>query len=103
MDNPEIIQKKLMLYEKFFDEMREIEQEEIKIFNNSQNKNIEENYIYLDETRDFTDLNLKDQKIINEQNNLHNYHQFKTKFESVKDIYTKGKYLMYISKWIPFY
>ncbi len=103
MDEHAIMQKKIDLYEKFFDEMKEIEQEEIKIFNNSQNKNIEENYIYLDEARDFKDLHLKDQRIINEQNNLYNYNQLKTKLESAKDIYSKGKYMLYISKWIPFY
>jgi len=107
MEESKLLQKKLELYEKFFEEMKAIEQEELdlqhKLYLQNQNKEIEEDFIYLDETRQFKDLHLKDQWIINEQNNLHNYHELKTKVEKVKDVYSTGKYLMYFSRWVPFY
>ena len=109
--NKEIMQRKLDLYERFFDEMKQIEEEEAKMCHKSMleaqykknNEKIEENFIYLDEFRDLNELSMKEKKIINEQNNLHNYHELKTKVEKVKDVYSTGKYLMYFSRWVPFY
>lgn len=104
----EIMQKKLDLYDKFFDEMLKINEEEANLLHNSmlesqiKQQSIEENFIYLDEMRDLTDLNIKEQKIINEQNNFYNYEKLKTKLEKFQDAYSIVKYMTYIPKWIPF-
>ena len=106
----EIMQKKLDLYERFFDEMLQINKEEAQLLHNKtleeqnriKNQNIEDNFIYLDEARDLKELSMKEQKIIDEQNNLHNYENLKTQLNKYQNIYSVAKYITYIPKWIPF-
>jgi len=104
------MQRKLDLYERFFDEMKQIEEEEAKMCHKSMleaqykknNEKIEENFIYLDEFRDLNELSMKEQKIINEQNNLHNYDNLKTTINKYQNVYSVAKYFTYIPKWMPF-
>lgn len=108
MDNNYIMQKKLDLYEKFFEEMQAIEQEEIKIMHDQnyidiyKNTRIEDNFICLDESVNLLDLNMKEQSKINEQNNLHNYEKIVTKINKFKSVYDVGRYMISIPRWIPF-
>lgn len=106
----EIMRKKLDLYERFFEEMLEINQEESKLLHNQalaeqnriKSQNIEDNFIYLDEERDLRELSIKEQKAISEQNNLHNYENLKTQVNKYQNIYSVAKYVTYIPKWYPF-
>jgi hypothetical protein len=106
--DPVIIQMKLDLYEKFYMEMQQIDQEEIQLLHKSElefqyrNSRIEDNFIYLDEPRDLKELNVKEQQIIDEQNNLHNYEELKVKVNKFKNIYNVAKYITSVSKWISF-
>jgi hypothetical protein len=98
-----IKEKKMRLYEEFYDKMKDIDQEELELYHKSSHyENIEDNFIYLDETRNFGDLHLRDQKIITEQNNLHNYEQLKNRMDNIKNTYNSGKYFLSFAKWIPY-
>jgi len=106
----EIMQRKLDLYERFFEEMKQIDEQEAEMChksmleaeNKKKNEKIEENFIYLDEHRDLSELSIKEKKIINEQNNLHNYENLKTTINKYQNIYSVAKYVTYIPKWMPF-
>ena len=97
--------RKLALYEKFFDEMKIIEEEEVETLTKIEimkTNNIDDNYVYLDEVRDFKDLALKDQQLVNEQNKLYYYEKIKGKVDNVKNLFSMGSYIFTTSKWIPF-
>lgn len=106
--NTDITQRKLDLYEKFFEEMKKIEEDEDhqKVLllrqRDKQNENIGENFIYLDEYRDLNELSMKEKKIISEQNNLHNYEKIKGTINKFQNVYSYVKYATYIPKWVPF-
>lgn len=104
----EIARKKLALYEEFYEKMRDLDEEEANMMHNYKleeqykNSKIEENFIYLDEMRDLKELNIKEQKIIGEQNNLYNYSNLKTQASKLQNVYSIAKYVTYIPRWIPF-
>lgn len=101
-----IMQKKLDLYEKYFTEMKQISEEEKEhIEQMTKQKDgdkeweavgsgVDDDYVYLEETRSFDDLHLKDQKMINEQGNLYNYTQTKTKIDKIRGWYGTARYYL---------
>jgi hypothetical protein len=107
----DITQRKLDLYEKFFMEMKQIEDDEEEAHQKwiltqqvakRNNEDIGENFIYLDEFRDLNELSIKEKKIIAEQNNLHNYEKLKGTVNKFQNFYSIVKYATYIPKWVPF-
>jgi hypothetical protein len=108
MDLNTIRSRKIELYEKFFEEMKALEQQELNIIYTAElqlqkeGKNMTEDFIYLDEMRDLKDLTRKEQAIINEQENLYNYNKIKEKLNKYENVYSFAKYLTYVPKWIPF-
>ena len=89
-----IMKKKIMLYEKFFEEMKKIEEEEIinvqdltesvfvekddhGLLSKKIKSNLTESFLVIDRGKDLTHLSQKEQNILNEQTNLHNYNNIK--------------------------
>ena len=112
--NCTIMKKKIMLYEKFFEEMKKIEEEEIinrqyltesiiiekdnhGIFNKKIKSNLTESFLVIDRGKDLTHLNQKEQNVLNEQTNLHNYNQVKQKIGIVS---TVVGYVVSVGKWL---
>jgi len=118
-NNCQILQKKVDIYERFFKEMKELEEEEIKnksyeqltdsiiieknIDGNRNMKvksNLSESFILIDKGKNLTELDKKDQNIINEQNNLHDYVVTKEYVDQASGVYSVVKYVVGIGKWI---
>lgn len=112
--NCKIMKKKIMVYEKFFAEMKKIEDEELlnnpqitdsiiieKDYNGITNKKIPsdltESFLIIDKGKDLRHLSRKEQNIINEQDNLHNYNEIK---KQVGIIGTVMSYTISFGKWL---
>ena len=119
-DNCRIQQKKIELYENFFREMKILENEEKMIKNANNNmmenniiidkdengnritklkSNLSESFIIVDHGKNITELDKKDQFVINEQKNLHDYAETKQYVEKANGIYSVVKYVINIGKW----
>jgi hypothetical protein len=113
-----IMRKKLLLYEKFFEEMKKIEEEERmnkednglntsviieKDLEGNRNKkipsNLSESFLVVDKGKDLTQLNQKEQNAINEQNNLHNYNEIKKYGQKASIVTNILGYVISIGKW----
>ena len=109
-----IMKKKIMLYEKFFEEMKKIEEEEILngqsltesimiekdnngVLNKKIKSNLTESFLVIDKGKELTHLSQKEQDILNEQTNLHNYNQVK---KNVGVAGTVLSYVVSVGKWL---
>jgi hypothetical protein len=118
-NNCEILQKKVDIYERFFKEMKELEEEENKYKSfealtesvyiekdNDGNRNMKvkshlsESFILIDKGKDLTELNKRDQNAINEQKNLHDYTVAKEYVEEANGIYSIVRFAFSIGKWL---
>ena len=117
-NNCDILQKKVDIYERFFKEMKQLEEEENKyksaealtdsiyiekdMDGNRHMKvksNLSESFILIDKGKDLTELNKKDQNIINEQKNLHDYVTTKEYVEQANGVHKVIRYVVGIGKW----
>lgn len=116
--NCEIMKKKIMLYEKFFEKMKKIEEEElingkeltesiliIKDNDGHTNKkvpsNLTESFLIIDKGKNLKHLSKKDQNILNEQTNLHNYNKIKEQIDNnVGIVGTVVGYAISVGKWL---
>ena len=113
------MQRKLLLYEKFFAEMKKIEQEEgtnndlmyesiiiEKDLEGNRNKKVpsdlSESFLIIDRGKDLTHLSQKEQRAINEQDNLHNYNKVKKYSEKASFVGNVLGYVWGIGKWLAF-
>lgn len=102
----EITQMKLALYDEMMERMLEINEKEAEMIENKRIYNYhltkDDSFVYLDEQKDLKELNIKDQQIINEQNNLYNFNKVSTQLNKYKKTYNTLKYFAYPLKWLPF-
>jgi len=118
-NNCKVLQKKVELYEKFFKEMKALEAEEknndmnnnplgesivIKKDKNGDknmkiNSNLSESFLVINGGKNLKELNQKDQAIINEQKNLHDYTSAKKYVEKANGVYSVIRYIVGIGKW----
>ena len=121
-NNCRIMQKKILLYENFFKEMKKIEDEENR--NNIMHKNatildnsiiierdlegytnkkvpsdLSESFLIIDKGKDLTHLSQKEQKAICEQDNLYNYNEIKKYSEKASIVGNVLGYVWSIGKW----
>jgi len=114
------MQKKLELYEKFFKEMKRIDEEASdhntnimddsiiieKDLEGNHNKKVPsdltESFLIIDKVKDLTRLSQKEQKAVNEQNNLHNYNKLKQYGKNAGVAYGVLGYVWSIGKWFAF-
>lgn len=104
------MRKKILIYDKFFQEMKKLEdetvdhlEESIIIQRNDQgithktiHSNLTESFLIIDKGKDLRHLNLKEQAVINEQTNLHHYNQIKDKVGVASTVIG---YVVSVGKW----
>lgn len=116
--NCEIMKKKITLYDNFFHQMKMIEEDEIQILNNNLSdsifiekdnngilhkklkSNLTENFLIIEKGKNLSHLSQKEQYILNEQTNLHNYNQIQHYTDKIGVVGTILKKTISWGKWL---
>ena len=117
-DNCKKLKKKLDTYEKFMNEIKELDKSTIKHnrnpleesiivekdnFGNINRKvrsDLSESFLIVDKTKDLSELDKKEQQIILEQDSYHNYKNMSNKMQKANGVYKVVGYVFKYGKWL---
>lgn len=115
--NCKLLVKKLELYEKFFNDMKEIDNQlfenselgkSIIIKDNYGNKttkiksNLSESILVVNNGKNLDELNITERQSIEEQDNLYNYNKTKEYFNKASGVVSWGTTIVKWGKWLLF-